>query len=169
MRGLKGEEEPVSLSQGTVGCVCLDQWGNLAVATSTGGMTNKLPGLVADHLSRNLPALPHHHPTRSHPKSQPRTQHPRIVCRLSCEIRPLLFARPFWVMIPPGSWILGPRRFVILITLLLHTIIGGLLRCPGLGMGTRSFGFTQKGRANRRGLISQESRHTIPQPIPRLL
>ncbi|KAJ5478947.1 hypothetical protein N7530_004456 [Penicillium desertorum] len=48
MRGLKGEEEPVSLSQGTVGCACLDQWGNLAVATSTGGMTNKLPGRIGD-------------------------------------------------------------------------------------------------------------------------
>jgi L-asparaginase len=49
MRGLKGEEEdPVSLSQGTVGCVCLDQWGNLAVATSTGGMTNKWPGRIGD-------------------------------------------------------------------------------------------------------------------------
>lgn len=47
-RGLKGEEEPISLSQGTVGCVCLDQWGNLAVATSTGGMTNKLPGRIGD-------------------------------------------------------------------------------------------------------------------------
>ncbi|KAJ5346624.1 hypothetical protein N7541_009106 [Penicillium brevicompactum] len=48
IRGLKGEEEPVSLSQGTVGCVCLDQWGNLAVATSTGGLTNKLPGRTGD-------------------------------------------------------------------------------------------------------------------------
>ncbi|KAF9246006.1 hypothetical protein DTO006G1_162 [Penicillium roqueforti] len=48
MRGLKGEEEPVSLTQGTVGCVCLDQWGNLAVATSTGGLTNKLPGRIGD-------------------------------------------------------------------------------------------------------------------------
>ncbi|KAJ6095747.1 hypothetical protein N7486_006493 [Penicillium sp. IBT 16267x] len=47
-RGLKGEAEPLSLSQGTVGCVCLDQWGNLAVATSTGGMTNKLPGRIGD-------------------------------------------------------------------------------------------------------------------------
>ncbi|KAK5198617.1 hypothetical protein LTR92_001088 [Exophiala xenobiotica] len=28
-------------SQGTVGAVCLDAWGNLAVATSTGGLTNK--------------------------------------------------------------------------------------------------------------------------------
>ncbi|KAH8427673.1 isoaspartyl peptidase/L-asparaginase [Aspergillus melleus] len=37
-----------SLPQGTVGCVCLDQYGNLAVATSTGGMTNKLPGRVGD-------------------------------------------------------------------------------------------------------------------------
>lgn len=48
IRGLKGEAEPVSMSQGTVGCVCLDQWGNLAVATSTGGMTNKLPGRIGD-------------------------------------------------------------------------------------------------------------------------
>ncbi|KAK9554297.1 hypothetical protein V6Z88_006298 [Aspergillus fumigatus] len=47
-RGLKGETEPVSLSQGTVGCVCLDRWGELAVATSTGGLTNKLPGRIGD-------------------------------------------------------------------------------------------------------------------------
>jgi L-asparaginase len=36
------------MAQGTVGCVCLDQWGNLAVATSTGGMTNKWPGRIGD-------------------------------------------------------------------------------------------------------------------------
>ncbi|GIJ99137.1 hypothetical protein Aspvir_001263 [Aspergillus viridinutans] len=47
-RGLKGEKEPISMSQGTVGCVCLDRWGNLAVATSTGGLTNKLPGRIGD-------------------------------------------------------------------------------------------------------------------------
>lgn len=47
-RGLERKEEPVFLSQGTVGCVCLDQWGNLAVATSTGGKTNKLPGRIGD-------------------------------------------------------------------------------------------------------------------------
>ncbi|PLB41269.1 isoaspartyl peptidase/L-asparaginase [Aspergillus candidus] len=47
-RGLDGKEEPVSMSQGTVGCVCLDRWGGLAVATSTGGMTNKLPGRIGD-------------------------------------------------------------------------------------------------------------------------
>lgn len=49
-RGLKGEkeQEPISLGQGTVGCVCLDQWGNLATATSTGGMTNKWPGRTGD-------------------------------------------------------------------------------------------------------------------------
>ncbi|KAJ0415453.1 nucleophile aminohydrolase [Aspergillus carlsbadensis] len=35
-------------SQGTVGCVCLDRWGDLAVATSTGGLTNKFPGRVGD-------------------------------------------------------------------------------------------------------------------------
>ncbi len=33
---------------GTVGAVALDQAGNLAAATSTGGMTNKQPGRVGD-------------------------------------------------------------------------------------------------------------------------
>lgn len=33
---------------GTVGAVALDVYGNLAAATSTGGMTNKLPGRVGD-------------------------------------------------------------------------------------------------------------------------
>lgn len=33
---------------GTVGAVALDKMGNLAAATSTGGMTNKLPGRVGD-------------------------------------------------------------------------------------------------------------------------
>jgi len=36
------------LPQGTVGCVCLDREGVLCVATSTGGLTNKLPGRVGD-------------------------------------------------------------------------------------------------------------------------
>ena len=33
---------------GTVGCVALDMHGNLAAGTSTGGMTNKMPGRVGD-------------------------------------------------------------------------------------------------------------------------
>ena len=33
---------------GTVGCVALDEFGNLAAATSTGGMTNKMPGRIGD-------------------------------------------------------------------------------------------------------------------------
>jgi len=33
---------------GTVGAVAMDQWGNLAVATSTGGTPRKLPGRVGD-------------------------------------------------------------------------------------------------------------------------
>ncbi|MEJ2614576.1 MAG: isoaspartyl peptidase/L-asparaginase [Ignavibacteriaceae bacterium] len=33
---------------GTVGCVALDEYGNLAAATSTGGLTNKMPGRVGD-------------------------------------------------------------------------------------------------------------------------
>ena len=36
------------LPQGTVGCVVLDQYGTLCVATSTGGLTNKLPGRIGD-------------------------------------------------------------------------------------------------------------------------
>jgi L-asparaginase / beta-aspartyl-peptidase len=35
-------------SRGTVGAVALDRFGNLAAATSTGGLTNKLPGRVGD-------------------------------------------------------------------------------------------------------------------------
>ncbi len=33
---------------GTVGCVALDEYGNLAAGTSTGGMTNKMPGRIGD-------------------------------------------------------------------------------------------------------------------------
>lgn len=36
------------LPQGTVGCVALDQFGCLCVATSTGGLTNKLPMRIGD-------------------------------------------------------------------------------------------------------------------------
>lgn len=41
-----GEEPP--LTQGTVGCVALDRAGNLAAATSTGGLTAKRWGRVGD-------------------------------------------------------------------------------------------------------------------------
>ncbi|MEO8399898.1 MAG: isoaspartyl peptidase/L-asparaginase [Ignavibacteriaceae bacterium] len=34
--------------KGTVGCVALDKTGNLAAATSTGGLTNKMPGRIGD-------------------------------------------------------------------------------------------------------------------------
>ncbi|KAK8235004.1 nucleophile aminohydrolase [Phyllosticta capitalensis] len=36
------------LPQGTVGCVVMDRFGTIAVATSTGGLTNKLPGRIGD-------------------------------------------------------------------------------------------------------------------------
>jgi len=36
------------LPQGTVGAVVLDSFGTVCVATSTGGMTNKLPGRIGD-------------------------------------------------------------------------------------------------------------------------
>ncbi len=34
--------------KGTVGCVALDKYGNIATATSTGGLTGKMPGRVGD-------------------------------------------------------------------------------------------------------------------------
>jgi beta-aspartyl-peptidase (threonine type) len=40
--------KPIIGSQGTVGAVALDRHGNLAAATSTGGMTNKRQGRVGD-------------------------------------------------------------------------------------------------------------------------
>jgi beta-aspartyl-peptidase (threonine type) len=39
---------PVDDAKGTVGAVALDANGNLAAATSTGGMTNKYPGRIGD-------------------------------------------------------------------------------------------------------------------------
>lgn len=46
-RGERGGDV-VPGSHGTVGAVALDRGGNLAAATSTGGLTNKLPGRVGD-------------------------------------------------------------------------------------------------------------------------
>jgi beta-aspartyl-peptidase (threonine type) len=44
-----GRQEPGSIgATGTVGAVALDRDGNLAAATSTGGLTNKRPGRVGD-------------------------------------------------------------------------------------------------------------------------
>lgn len=40
--------EPASHKLGTVGAVALDEYGNLAAGTSTGGLTNKLYGRVGD-------------------------------------------------------------------------------------------------------------------------
>ena len=37
-----------NLKMGTVGAVAIDQYGNIAAATSTGGMTNKLDGRIGD-------------------------------------------------------------------------------------------------------------------------
>ncbi|MDC7676072.1 isoaspartyl peptidase/L-asparaginase family protein [Asticcacaulis machinosus] len=39
---------PGTLAHGTVGCVCLDSFGNLAAGTSTAGVFGKLPGRVGD-------------------------------------------------------------------------------------------------------------------------
>jgi L-asparaginase / beta-aspartyl-peptidase len=47
-RGIKSDEQPAERKHGTVGCVALDESGNLAAGTSTGGMTNKKWGRVGD-------------------------------------------------------------------------------------------------------------------------
>ena len=48
-RGLRGDSRPQEyLPQGTVGCVVLDKYGTLCTATSTGGLTNKLPCRIGD-------------------------------------------------------------------------------------------------------------------------
>ncbi|MES2557505.1 MAG: isoaspartyl peptidase/L-asparaginase [Bacteroidota bacterium] len=47
-RQLNDLREEKSESHGTVGCVALDVHGNMAAATSTGGISNKLPGRVGD-------------------------------------------------------------------------------------------------------------------------
>jgi beta-aspartyl-peptidase (threonine type) len=44
----EGNASPTADRHGTVGAVALDQNGNLAAATSTGGTTNKFPGRVGD-------------------------------------------------------------------------------------------------------------------------
>ena len=38
----------IDKSKGTVGCVAIDQFGNIAAGTSTGGRTGKMPGRVGD-------------------------------------------------------------------------------------------------------------------------
>ena len=45
---LGDDEVDLLPSQGTVGAVCMDSWGNLCVATSTGGLTNKRVGRIGD-------------------------------------------------------------------------------------------------------------------------
>ncbi len=48
LRGGRSVSELMPSPQGTVGAVALDAAGNLAAATSTGGMANKRPGRVGD-------------------------------------------------------------------------------------------------------------------------
>lgn len=45
---VRNKKKPGAALKGTVGCVALDQFGNLAAATSTGGLTNKRYGRVGD-------------------------------------------------------------------------------------------------------------------------
>jgi beta-aspartyl-peptidase (threonine type) len=48
MRNTGAEDQDESRKHGTVGAVARDRHGNLAAATSTGGMTAKMPGRVGD-------------------------------------------------------------------------------------------------------------------------
>ncbi|KAF2271543.1 L-asparaginase precursor [Westerdykella ornata] len=91
---------------GTVGAVVLDSFGNICVATSTGGLTNKVPGRIGDTPTIGAgfwaeewfaEALP----TRRHMEDQPsqrflplqRTSH-RDVCNLVDDYVPSLSAPP---------------------------------------------------------------------------
>lgn len=47
-RRWKSYEKMKENKHGTVGCVALDKYGNIAAGTSTGGMTMKMPGRVGD-------------------------------------------------------------------------------------------------------------------------
>jgi L-asparaginase / beta-aspartyl-peptidase len=42
------KDKNIKNKKGTVGCVALDKFGNLAAATSTGGRYNKMPGRIGD-------------------------------------------------------------------------------------------------------------------------
>lgn len=48
LKGTMGNEKPGEKKFGTVGAVALDLFGNIAAATSTGGMTNKKYGRIGD-------------------------------------------------------------------------------------------------------------------------
>lgn len=107
------ESEPVLgygyPSQGTVGCVCLDQWGDLAVATSTGGLTNKLPGRVGDTptLGAGFWAETWEVDVGDHSSSLPMCQPERMQYRQSrAEQSPLLRARQksMWDMTLADCW-----------------------------------------------------------------
>jgi len=42
------KEKEINKDGNTVGCVAIDQYGNIAASTSTGGLTGKMPGRVGD-------------------------------------------------------------------------------------------------------------------------
>ena len=44
----RAQQKAKESKSGTVGCVAVDRFGNLAAGTTTGGMTNKMPGRIGD-------------------------------------------------------------------------------------------------------------------------
>ncbi|KAF3933752.1 L-asparaginase [Dactylella cylindrospora] len=80
------DEDEEYLPKGTVGCVVLDNDGVIAVATSTGGLTNKVPGRIGDtptpgagYWAEEWPVSP---PTSSH--ISPSTSNPLKSLLTSC-------------------------------------------------------------------------------------
>jgi len=74
---LEGEHAEY-LPQGTIGCVAMDIHGTLCVATSTGGLTNKLPGRIGDTPTPAAGFWAEEWPT-SVPASLPNTPSPSIL------------------------------------------------------------------------------------------
>ena len=87
-RGLEGVADARALnlpSQGTVGAVCMDSFGSLAVATSTGGLTNKAPGRIGDTPTVGAGFWAEAWTERHHPRSEDRSWSEQFI--LSAQLR----------------------------------------------------------------------------------
>ena len=92
-RGLESVADARALdlpSQGTVGAVCMDSFGNLAVATSTGGLTNKAPGRIGDTPTIGAGFWAEAWNERHMPHSEGRSWHARFVLSAQFRVAELL-------------------------------------------------------------------------------